>query len=424
MQMIINIADSINTLLQCIMIIYIINYCTGYKYKKSKLEVYGYIFLLYIIGQVLTKILGNSSLGIIISHGALLLYGAIIFRKDSLGATIGFSIIYLFININLIICSNILYGYIVKNINIEYINQAIVLCIYLPQYIMSFFILVKKKAIYKIYRIIRSKNFSIISLILVTVIIDFINSFNLIIHDLDNPVFKEIIFILLGIFMVVLTVYFANIEKKSKEIIILNNALEEKVEELKKVKHDYGAQISYLYGIHLMGKYDRLGDLLKDIINGHNNIESEVMITPNASTISMIIRGIEHRGVNIIVDEQVDLEKVELSEIELQRVISNILRNSVTAMKNRGVITIRTYYEFNKFVIKIQNNGPKIEENIINKIFEPGFSTQKDAGEKHGFGLAIVKEIVEKYDGNISVSSSEKFTEFLMKFPYNTGLVS
>ena len=358
--MIVNIADSINTLLQCIMIIYIINYCSEYKYKKSKFEVYGYIFLLYIIGQVLTQILGNSSLGVIISHGALLLYGAIIFRKDSLGATIAFSIIYLFININLIVCSNILYGYIVKSINIEYINQAIALCIYLPQYIMSFFILVKREAIYKIYRAIRSKNFSIISLILVTIIIDFINSFNLIIHDLDNPLFKEIIFILLGIFMVVLTVYFANIEKKSKEIIRLNNALEEKVEELKKVKHDYGAQISYLYGVHLMGKYDRLGYLLKDIINGHNSITSEVMITPNASTISMIINSIDHRGVNIVVDEQVDLEKVELSEIELQRVISNILRNSVTAMKNRGVITVRTYYEFNKFVIKIQNNGPKI----------------------------------------------------------------
>ena len=93
-------------------------------------------------------------------------------------------------------------------------------------------------------------------------------------------------------------------------------------------------------------------------------------------------------------------------------------------MKSRGVITIRTYYEINKFVIKIQNNGPKIEENIINKIFEPGFSTKKDEEKNHGFGLAIVKEIVEKYDGNISVSSSEKLTEFIMKFPYNKSSVS
>ena len=422
--MIINIADYISTILQCIMIICIINYCTDKKYKKNKIQELICIGTLFVIVQIVTRIMGNSSLGVIAIHGILLVYGAIAFKKDPLGATIGFSIMYFFININLIICSNIFYDYIVKNIQDDYINEAIVLFMYLPQYIMSFYILAKKEAIYKIYRAIRSKNFSIISLILVTVIIDFINSFNLIIHDLDNPIFKEIIFILLGIFMLVLTVYFANIEKKSKEIIKLNNALEEKVEELKKVKHDYGAQISYLYGMHLMGKHDRLGDLLKDIINGHNNIKSEVMITPNASTISMIINGIEHRGVNIIVDEQVELEKVELSEIELQRVISNILRNSVTAMKSRGVITIRTYYEINKFVIKIQNNGPKIEENIINQIFEEGFSTKKDEETNHGFGLAIVKEIVEKYDGNISVSSSEKLTEFIMKFPYNKSSVS
>ena len=37
--------------------------------------------------------------------------------------------------------------------------------------------------------------------------------------------------------------------------------------ELKKVKHDYGAQISYLYGLHLMGQHERLGSALKDIIN-------------------------------------------------------------------------------------------------------------------------------------------------------------
>lgn len=421
--MIINIADSINTILQCIMIICTINYCTDEKFKKNKIQELIYIVTLFIIVQIVTKITGNSSLGVIVIHGILLVYGAVVFKKDPLGATIGFSIIYLFININLIICSNIFYEYIISHIPSEYTNIGIVIFMYLPQYIMTYFVLLKRKVIYKLYRTIRSKNLSAIPLILVTIIIDFINSFNLIIHDIDNPIFKELIFFLLGIFMAILTIYFANIEKKSREIAKLNNALEEKVNELKKVKHDYGAQISYLYGMHLMGKYDRLGDLLKDIINGHNNITSEVMITPNASTISMIIRGIEHRGVNIIVDEQVDLEKAELSEIELQRVISNILRNSVTAMKGRGVITIRTYYEINKFVIKIQNNGPKIEENIINKIFEPGFSTKKDKGENHGFGLAIVKEIVEKYDGNISVSSSEKFTEFLIKFPYNTSLV-
>lgn len=164
-----------------------------------------------------------------------------------------------------------------------------------------------------------------------------------------------------------------------------------------------------------MGKYDRLGKLLKDIINGHNNITSEVKIISNDSIISMIVNSIDHRGINIIVDEQADLNEIYMSEMELQRVVSNILRNSITAMNGRGVITIKTYYGFNKFIIDIKNNGPKIEENIINKIFEAGFSTKEN--KDNGFGLAIVKELIENYNGNICVSSSEDATSFIIKLP-------
>ena len=86
-------------------------------------------------------------------------------------------------------------------------------------------------------------------------------------------------------------------------------------------------------------------------------------------------------------------------------------------MNGRGVITIKTYYGFNKFIIDIKNNGPKIEENIINKIFEAGFSTKENKDKDNGFGLAIVKELIENYNGNISVSSSEEATSFIIKLP-------
>ena len=50
------------------------------------------------------------------------------------------------------------------------------------------------------YKVIKSKSVSIISLIIVTVLIDFIVSFNSLIYDMDNPLFKEFIFIFLGFF--------------------------------------------------------------------------------------------------------------------------------------------------------------------------------------------------------------------------------
>lgn len=166
-----------------------------------------------------------------------------------------------------------------------------------------------------------------------------------------------------------------------------------------------------------MGKYDRLGESLKAIINGHDNIISEINIGNHDSIISMVVNSIKHKGINILVDDQASLEDTGMSEMEIQRVVSNVLRNSVTAMNEKGLITVRTYYGINNVFIKIQNNGPKIADEIIDKIFEIGFTTKENKHKEHGFGLAIVKEIVERHNGKVTVSSNESITEFIMKIP-------
>ena len=133
--------------------------------------------------------------------------------------------------------------------------------------------------------------------------------------------------------------------------------------------------------------------------------------------ITMIINGINHKGINVMVDEQALLEDANMSEMEIQRVISNILKNSITAMNEKGLITIKTYYNINSVVIKIQNNGPKIEKKIIDKIFDVGFTTKNDKNKDHGFGLAIVKELVEKQGGKVTVTSNDSITEFIINIP-------
>ena len=411
----INLADAINTILQSLMLILIPNFCTNYKNSKLKLLFLTGIFCFIV--TITTYLIGNSSLGTIIIHVVLILTGIFVFRKDSLGATIAISIVYLCIIINTLIMSNLFLGYFQYKISAQYFEIAYVIFIYLPHYIMDIFILLRKDLIYKIYLLIRSKNLSIMTLIITTVVADFIISFNFIMHDLDNPAFKNLMFMLMGLFIIGITFYFANIDKKSKEILLLNKELEEKINDLKKVKHDYGAQISYLYGMHLMGKYDRLGEALKAIINGHDNIISEINIANNDSIISMVVNSIKHKGINVLVDNQASLEDTGMSEMEIQRVVSNILRNSVTAMNEKGLITIRTYYGINNVFIKIQNNGPKIEDEIIDKIFEVGFTTKENKCKEHGFGLAIVKEIVERHNGKVLVSSNESITEFIIKIP-------
>lgn len=414
--MIISIADSINSILQSIMFIYVSNYCS--RSKKSILTMIAWIIILVGVIEGTTVIAGNSSLGAIFIHLIILISGAVIFKEDSLGAMIGFSIVYLAIATFMLLCSSIYLGCIAKMLPKEYLQIGMFIFMYLPQYILFIIIVFNMKFINSIYKMLKSKSVSIVSLIIVTVIIDFIVSFNGLVYDIDNALFKEMLFVLLGFFMIGITIYFSSIEKKSNQILIANNFLEKKNEELKKIKHDYGAQISYLYGLHLMGKYDRLGIALKDIINGNNSISSEIdIMNKSDSIISDIIYGIEHNGINIIINDEVDFNDISISELDYQRVISNIVRNAVTAMDRKGIIEIKTYYSIKYIILKIKNNGPKIEDSIVNKIFESGFSTKENKGKENGFGLSIVKDIIDRSNGSIRLESNDVFTEFTIKIP-------
>lgn len=414
--MIISTADSVNSILQSIMFIYVSNYCS--KNKKSILSMIAWMVILWGVIEGTTIIVGNSSLGSIFIHLIILISGAVIFKEDSLGAMIGFSIVYLAVATVMLLCSSIYLGYITKMVPLEYLQSGTFIFMYLPQYILFVLILCNMKIVNSIYKILKSKSVSIISLIILTVLIDFIVSFNGLVYDIDNAVFKEMLFIFLGFFMIGITIYFSSVEKKSNQILIANNFLEKKNEELKKIKHDYGAQISYLYGLHLMGKYDRLGIALKDIINGNNSISSEVDITNKSdSIISDIVYGIDHKGINIVINDEIDFDDINISEVDYQRVVSNILRNAVTAMNGKGIIEIKTYYSIKNVILKIKNNGPKIEESIADKIFESGFSTKENKSKENGFGLSIVKEIIDRSNGSIRLESNDMFTEFIIKIP-------
>lgn len=407
--------DIINSIIQSIMFIIASNYCVNKQYKKSKLQLIILITITSLFIIFSTALLGNSSLGIIIIHIGQLLLTNMMYKDDKLGATIGFSIIYSIIGISANLSFILLT--ILNNITNADNIYATIVVLYLPQFIISYFVLKNMKLIYKINLIIKSRISSTIALIIWTVVFDFIMSFSRIISDKDNPVFKEIIFVLLGIFIIFITWHFVNIDKNSREVYILNNELEKKINELKKIKHDYGSQISYLYGAYLMNNYEKLGELLKGIIAG-NDISTQVkVLSSEDSIISYVVNSTDLKDVDVIIDEKAELENTNINELELQKIISNIVRNSIAALKGRGLLMINSYYSYNHVVISIQNNGPEIDKNIIDRIFEEGFSTKENKNGDNGFGLYIVKEIIDKYNGNISVTSNKEITKFIIKLP-------
>jgi signal transduction histidine kinase len=84
--------------------------------------------------------------------------------------------------------------------------------------------------------------------------------------------------------------------------------------------------------------------------------------------------------------------------------------NACDALPDGGNISIKTKSEGDfKIVVLISDNGPGISEEIIDRIFEPNFTTKNQGAEFGlGLGLAISNEIIRQHGGFITVSNREQ----------------
>ncbi|MBI1223085.1 MAG: hypothetical protein GC180_10820 [Bacteroidetes bacterium] len=111
-----------------------------------------------------------------------------------------------------------------------------------------------------------------------------------------------------------------------------------------------------------------------------------------------------------------DTPRINCFEDELNQVWTNIIQNAIHALGGSGKITIETGVENGDVVVRITDNGPGIPPELKEKIFEPFFTT-KPIGEGSGLGLDIVKSIVLRHDGSISVDSVPGRTSFIIRLP-------
>ena len=97
--------------------------------------------------------------------------------------------------------------------------------------------------------------------------------------------------------------------------------------------------------------------------------------------------------------------------------ITNLVKNAIQAIKHveNPTVLIDVYSTQENVIITVTDNGCGISEENKEKVFEPKFTT-KTSGM--GLGLAMIKKIVETYEGSISFTSIEnKGTTFKVTFP-------
>jgi signal transduction histidine kinase len=155
-----------------------------------------------------------------------------------------------------------------------------------------------------------------------------------------------------------------------------------------------------MYQINDIMSYVRIAQINPESVSLKQVLESSIENSEIPKTVSV---SLPTSDVTIIADAH-----------KLVTMFTNILTNAIQAMNKTGHIDINIHEKDETVEIQISDSGPGIPNEIINKIWEPLFTT-KQSGT--GLGLVSVKSIVEAHGGKIGVKNNP--TTVTIELPKN-----
>lgn len=129
-------------------------------------------------------------------------------------------------------------------------------------------------------------------------------------------------------------------------------------------------------------------------------------------------------------DFQANLGTIQIIPQDIGRVILNLITNAFYAVTEKKkklgagyepAVTVSTQKEQGKIIISVEDNGNGIPQGIMDKIFQPFFTT-KPTGQGTGLGLSLSYDIVKAHGGELKVTTKEgEGSQFTIYLPLNNA---
>ena len=141
---------------------------------------------------------------------------------------------------------------------------------------------------------------------------------------------------------------------------------------------------------------------------------------------SMIVAQFKYLGISLNLQLGKQIPQIFGNTYKFEQVIVNLLINAKDAViekksKQKGfcdmIVEIRTYHENQFLIVEITDNGIGIENDDINNIILPFYTTKKE-GKGTGIGLSICYQIIKEMNGTIDITS-DKFNGTKIKLILN-----
>lgn len=145
--------------------------------------------------------------------------------------------------------------------------------------------------------------------------------------------------------------------------------------------------------VRSLRNFARLDEAELKSVNIHDGLES---------TLTLVYH--EYKNRIKIVRDYGELPPITCFPNQMNQVFMNLIVNAIHATPKEGTITIATRASDQHYTVAISDTGVGIPEELLPRIFDPGFTT-KGVGVGTGLGLSIVYKIIQAHGGRVDVES-------------------
>jgi signal transduction histidine kinase len=151
---------------------------------------------------------------------------------------------------------------------------------------------------------------------------------------------------------------------------------------------------------------------------------NKIKIEKDIIDINLLLEEVTNNFIPILKEKNIDrIFNISKDEIfidadynRLNQVLINVIKNSIEAIQDNGVICVFLIKNKNDIEIHVEDNGIGMDEEELQKIAEPFFTTKKNGS---GLGVYLSRQIVEEHGGNIKYISKKYIgTKTIITLPY------
>ncbi len=189
------------------------------------------------------------------------------------------------------------------------------------------------------------------------------------------------------------------------------------VDQLKSSGMECGEEERQVFYDMILRNSQRINTLITELLHSTKFVEVSPGPLPINTlldeTLLLAADRIKLKDIQVIKEYSKDICDVAVDKEKIKIAFLNIIVNAIEAMDGEeGQLVIKTYSQNDKCVVEISDNGSGMDEEALNKLFEPYYS-RKNKGT--GLGLTNTENIILSHKGSINVESSlGKGTTFII----------